>query len=67
LKTFWEIGHEEILSIFGKVTVIKSLALPVLIQCLTVLSDPPSNAIIKFKRNSLNSYGMDDISFRAFW
>ena len=51
LKTFWEIGHEEILSTFGKVTVIKSIALPtVLIQCLTVLPHPPSNVIIEIQK-----------------
>ena len=33
------------LSLQGNVTVLKSLALPILVQCLTVLSDPPLEII----------------------
>ena len=37
------------LSIMGKVTGVKSLALPILIQILTVLSNPPNHCVKEFK------------------
>ena len=45
------------LSLIGRITVIKSLALPILIQCFTVLPDPPSHI----------SKEIQDIFFRFLW
>lgn len=45
------------LTLLGKITVIKSLALPILIQTLTVLPNPPKNVI-----NEIN-----DIFFSFLW
>ena len=33
------------ISLLGKITIIKTLALPILVQCFTVLSDPPDHII----------------------
>ena len=33
------------ISLLGKITVIETLALPILVQCFTVLSDPPDHII----------------------
>jgi hypothetical protein len=33
------------LTYIGKVTVIKTLALPILVQCLTVLTNPPDSVL----------------------
>ena len=38
------------ISLLGKITVIKTLALPILVQCFTVLPDPPDH-IIKSLQN----------------
>ena len=42
------------LSIQGKVTVIKSLALPILVQSLTVLPDPPLEIISEIQLECFN-------------
>ena len=45
------------LSIQGKVTVLKSLAIPILVQSLTVLPDPPLKIISEIQ-NFLIFYGV---------
>jgi hypothetical protein len=42
------------LSIQGKVTVLKSLALPILVQSLTVLPDPPLEIISEIQLECFN-------------
>jgi hypothetical protein len=37
------------ISLIGKVTVIKTLALPILVQLFTVLPDPPIRIVKKFQ------------------
>ena len=37
----------------GKVTVIKTLALPILVQCLTVLPNPPDSILNDIEKNIL--------------
>ena len=49
------------LTYIGKVTVIKTLVLPILVQCLTVLPNPPAsilNDIVILKKYFINFYGM---------
>jgi hypothetical protein len=49
------------LTYIGNVIVIKTLALPILVQCLTVLPNPPDsilNDIVLLKKYFINFYGM---------
>ena len=48
------------LTYMGRITVIKSLALPILIQVLTVLPNPPKMFSKKFKIYFSRSYGMEN-------
>ena len=43
------------ISLFGKITVIKTLALPIRVQCFTVLTDPPDH-IIKSLQNIFHTF-----------
>ena len=42
----------------GKVTVIKTLALPILVQCLTVLPNPPDSVLNDIQEVFYIFYGM---------
>ena len=42
----------------GKVTVIKTLALPILVQCLTVLPNPPDSVLNDIQEIFYYFYGM---------
>jgi hypothetical protein len=41
------------LTYIGKVTAIKTLALPILVQCLTVLPNPPDSILNDIEKNIL--------------
>ena len=43
----------------GNITVIKSLALPILIQYLTVLPNPSDKIINEIQNISIHSYGVE--------
>lgn len=42
------------LTIFGKITVVKTLALPILVQCLSVLPDPKSKQFEEIQKIIFN-------------
>ena len=46
VKKILNLWHYRDLAYIGKVTVIKTLALPILVQCLTVLPNPPDSVLI---------------------
>ena len=46
------------ISLLGKITVIKTLALPILVQCFTVLPDPPDHIIKSLQNIFIHLYGM---------
>ena len=44
----------------GKITVVKTFALPKLIYPFTVLNNPPTDILNKIKSENLNSFGIQN-------
>ena len=56
ISNLW--SYREILTYIGMVTVIKTLAHHILVQCLTVLPNPPDSVLNDIDEIFINFYGM---------